>query len=79
MADLELDARDLLCPMPVLKARKALQGLAPGRVLAVRATDPAARKDFPAFCAATGHTLLEARDEPDGVTLYLIRKAVPAG
>jgi len=39
--------------MPVLKARKALQGLAPGQVLDVRATDAAAHKDFPAFCGAT--------------------------
>jgi tRNA 2-thiouridine synthesizing protein A len=75
MADLDLDARDMICPMPILKARKALQGLASGQVLDVRATDVAARKDFPAFCDATGHVLVAMTDEPDGVTRYSIRKA----
>ena len=75
MADLNLDARDLICPMPVLKARKALQGLAPGQVLDVLATDAAARKDFPAFCDATGHVLVAVTDEAGGVTRYSIRKA----
>jgi tRNA 2-thiouridine synthesizing protein A len=74
-ADAELDARDLFCPLPVLKARKALQPLRQGQVLAVRATDPAARQDFPAFCAATGHCLVGVAEEPDGVVVYTIRKA----
>lgn len=70
-----LDARDLICPMPVLKARKALKDLAPGDVLEVRATDPAARKDFQAFCEATGHDLLSVDDGGDGVAVFRIRKA----
>ena len=49
--DAELDARGLLCPLPVLRARKRLEGLAPGAVLRVLADDPAARIDFPHFCA----------------------------
>lgn len=70
-----LDARDLICPMPVLKARKALKSLAPGEVLEVHATDPAAPKDFQAFCAATGHRLLSVADGAPGVTVFRIEKA----
>lgn len=68
-----LDARGLLCPLPVLKARKRLQALAPGAELSVLADDPAAVIDMPHFCAEQGHTLL--RSEPQGsATLYVIRK-----
>lgn len=72
----DLDARDLICPMPVLRARKALRALPVGAVLRVAATDAAAAKDIPAFCQATGHHFLSA-DGPDaaGVTLYTLRKA----
>ncbi len=70
----EIDTRGLLCPLPVLKARKRLGGLAPGAVLAMRADDPAARIDVPHFCAEQGHALIETRDEPDGVLFFLIRK-----
>lgn len=69
-----LDARDLICPIPVLKARKALNGLPTGAILEVLATDPAAPKDFVAFCQATGHALLST-DEVDGATLFRIEKA----
>ena len=58
-----LDARGLTCPLPVLKARKRLMGLAPGERLLVLATDPKAPEDFRAFCAAAGHALLEAGEE----------------
>jgi tRNA 2-thiouridine synthesizing protein A len=54
-ADAELDARGLLCPLPVLKARKRLGALAPGQVLRVLADDPAALVDIPHFCAEQGH------------------------
>ena len=73
MAEAVLDATGLKCPMPVLRARRALKELAPGAVLEIRATDAAARKDFPAFCAMTGDDLLESREE-DGVYVFLIRK-----
>lgn len=58
--DLEIDARGLLCPLPVLKARKALLGLPPGAVLRIWTTDPVAWIDLPHFCAEAGHTLLSA-------------------
>jgi len=74
MADATLDARGLICPMPVLKARRALKGLKPGAVLQVLATDPAAKRDFIALCEATGDVLLES-GEADGVLTFLIRRA----
>lgn len=55
-----LDARDLACPLPVLKARKALLGLAPGERLLVEATDPMAAIDIPNFCREAGHRLVRA-------------------
>lgn len=72
--DAELDARGLLCPLPVLKARKRLSLLGDGALLMVRADDPAARVDFPHFCSEQGHTLVDQADEPDGVMRFLIRK-----
>ncbi len=74
MTRAQLDARGLICPLPVLRARKALKALAPGDELEVLATDPAAASDFPAFCAATGDRLVEAGH--DGALLrFVIRKA----
>lgn len=69
-----LDATGLLCPLPVLKARKRLQGLASGEVLRVLADDPAAVIDVPHFCAEAGHTLMSQSDDGPAQT-YLIRKA----
>lgn len=69
-----LDARDLICPIPVLKARKALNALPAGAILEVLATDPAAPKDFEAFCQATGNALLST-GEADGATLFRIEKS----
>ncbi len=59
-ADAVLDARDLACPLPVLKARKRLAALAPGARLLVEATDPMAAIDIPHFCKESGHRLLAA-------------------
>ena len=73
-ADHELDATGLKCPMPVLRARRALKPLAVGERLLVRADDPASAKDFPAFCKTTGH-LLEDVTEVEGEFRFLIQKA----
>jgi tRNA 2-thiouridine synthesizing protein A len=68
-----VDCEGLLCPLPVLRARKRLQSLAPGSVLCVRATDPMAAVDLPHFCSEAGHSYLESW--PEGpVTLHLIRR-----
>lgn len=68
-----LDVKGELCPMPVLKARLALDRLQPGQVIQVLATDPASCDDMPAFARAQGHRLLEARSE-NGVYIYLVQK-----
>jgi tRNA 2-thiouridine synthesizing protein A len=69
-----LDATGLLCPLPVLKARKRLQALAAGETLTVLADDPAAIVDVPHYCAESGHELVSSKIE--GVLqIYVIRKA----
>jgi tRNA 2-thiouridine synthesizing protein A len=73
MWDEDLDCAGLLCPLPVLKARKRLLGMAAGRVLAVRTTDRMALIDLPHFCGEAGHVYLECRDE-GAVALHLIRR-----
>jgi tRNA 2-thiouridine synthesizing protein A len=72
--DDELDATGLLCPLPVLKARKRLAALQSGQVLKMLATDPAAIVDVPHFCAEQGHTLLE-QTQQDDVLIYFLQKA----
>ncbi|MCV3271982.1 sulfurtransferase TusA family protein [Roseobacter sinensis] len=69
----ELDATGLLCPLPVLKARKRLQALTPGSTLTLRADDPAAVVDVPHFCAESGHELVSS-DIEGPVQVYVIRK-----
>jgi tRNA 2-thiouridine synthesizing protein A len=61
-----MDARGLKCPLPVLKARKAMKSLQPGDILIVLTTDPGAPGDFRHFCEATGHRLIDIKDESDG-------------
>jgi len=75
--DIEIDTRDMLCPLPVLRLRKRLAGLAPGQVARLLATDPMAQIDVPHFCTEQGHRLLDTRSEGE-VTLYYIRKGTPA-
>ena len=72
--DSTLDATGLLCPLPVLKARRALRAVPAGGVLEVLATDPGATKDFAHFCQTTGCALLQASEEPGGVLRFLLRK-----
>ena len=69
----ELDTSGLKCPLPVLKAKKALRGLESGETLRIVATDPSTVQDFPEFCGNAGHDLVESR-EADGSYEYLIRK-----
>jgi tRNA 2-thiouridine synthesizing protein A len=71
----DLDARGLLCPLPVLKARKRLKDLAQGDVLRMHADDPAARIDVPHFCNESGNILRDAADQGDGSFIYDIEKA----
>ncbi|MSP52529.1 MAG: sulfurtransferase TusA family protein [Alphaproteobacteria bacterium] len=71
-----LDAKGLSCPLPVLKARKALAALELDDMLEIEATDPAAPRDFRAFCESSGHELLEAT-ERGGSFVFRIRKRPP--
>lgn len=71
--DHELDAIGLLCPLPILKARKRLQALQSGQVLRLLADDPAAVIDVPHFCNEQGHELLSA-EQVGGQHVYLLRK-----
>ena len=68
-----LDAKGLACPLPVLKARKLLKSMNPGEILEIEATDPAATRDFIAFCKAAGHQLLDRQDRAD-ILYFEIRK-----
>lgn len=70
--DVVLDVTGLNCPMPLLKTRQQLRGLDPGVVLLVRASDPGARRDIPAWLRQTQHSLVQS-DEHDGVLHFLIR------
>lgn len=71
-----LDATGLLCPLPVLKARKRLKSMAPGAVLRLIATDPAAVIDVPHFCNQSGHVLVTV-EEPGGNAprVFVIRRS----
>ncbi|MDT0684018.1 sulfurtransferase TusA family protein [Roseicyclus sp. F158] len=69
----EVDALGLLCPLPVLRARKRLMALPEGAALRILTDDPAALIDMPHFCAESGHTLLGAEDISGG-TAFTIRK-----
>jgi tRNA 2-thiouridine synthesizing protein A len=71
--DQTLDALGLLCPLPVLKARKRLSVMASGAVLEMIADDPAAVIDVPHFCTEAGHTLLGQSDDA-GVLKFIIRR-----
>ena len=74
MSDQHLDAKGLKCPLPVLKAGKAMKALQSGAILTVEATDPSAPEDFRNFCETTGHELMSAV-ESDGVYRFALRKA----
>ena len=71
--EIELDVKGLLCPLPVLKARKHLGTMENGQLLRVEATDPASVIDFPHFCAETGHELV-SQSEEDGIYRFSIRR-----
>ena len=65
MADQLLDAKGLNCPLPILKAKKALKGMTAGQILEIQATDPGSVADFAAFCNQTGNELISSGTEGD--------------
>jgi tRNA 2-thiouridine synthesizing protein A len=74
MADEQLDARGLNCPLPILKAKKALKAVPPGGTLEILSTDPGSVADFESFCKTTGNELLES-GELDGDYRFVIKKS----
>jgi len=74
MADKTLDAKGLNCPLPILKAKKALNDMAAGATLEILATDPGAVADFQAFCRTTGNELMESGQDGN-VYRFIIKKA----
>ena len=72
MADQTLDAKGLNCPLPILKARKALKTVPAGGTLEILATDPGSVADFEAFCRQTGNELVE-HSENDDIYRFLIK------
>ncbi|WP_136635511.1 sulfurtransferase TusA family protein [Pseudooceanicola onchidii] len=62
MDDVDIDARGLICPLPVLRLRKRLMGVSAGAELTMLSDDPVAAIDIPHFCASEGHEVIENRD-----------------
>ena len=73
-AQKEVDTRGLNCPLPILKAKKALAELVSGQVLKVVATDPGSMRDFQAFARQTGHELLEQSTQGDEFVHFIRRR-----
>ena len=71
MANYSLDARNMLCPMPVIKAQNRVAELEPGDILDVVCTDPGAMNDIPAWCRINGHEVVDAREKGDEVVVRI--------
>lgn len=71
--DKEVDAKGLNCPLPILRAKKALADMTTGQILKVSATDPGSQKDFAAFAKQTGNAIVESSVH-DKVFVFLIRR-----
>jgi len=71
--DAELDARQLACPLPILRAKKSLSQMGSGQLLRIVATDKGAPNDFEEFCGKTGNTLLSSTVQ-EGEFVFLIRR-----
>lgn len=69
--NLELDARGLNCPLPILRAKKSIKSLETGQVLKIISTDPGSIKDFAAFCKQTGDELLSSEDTGSEFTFFI--------
>jgi tRNA 2-thiouridine synthesizing protein A len=71
--DVELDVRQLACPLPILRAKKSLSAMSAGQVLRILATDRGSPKDFADFCSKTGNELLSSTEQ-EGEFVFLIRR-----
>jgi tRNA 2-thiouridine synthesizing protein A len=71
--DVELDARQLACPLPILRTNKSLSQMASGQIIKIVATDKGAPKDFEEFCRQTGNALLSS-EKVDGEFVFFLRR-----
>ncbi len=69
----KLDARRLLCPMPVIRTQDRVNQMAPGEELEVVCTDPGVKNDIPAWCRINGHRVTEIREDRDEITITIIK------
>ncbi|MFP3874099.1 MAG: sulfurtransferase TusA family protein [Thiohalophilus sp.] len=67
----QLDARRLLCPMPVIRVQDAIAALAPGEILEVTCTDPGTLNDIPAWCRINGHRVLETAQQDNEIVIRI--------
>jgi len=72
--DLEVDARDLNCPLPILRTKKALSQLQSGQTLKVMSTDPGSQRDFEAFARQTGNELVSSSQSGEEWTFFIKRR-----
>ena len=72
-----LDARNLLCPMPVIRTQDRVKALKTGDILEVRCTDPGALNDIPAWCRIHGHRVVETKEDADEVVIILSIQTTP--
>ena len=72
MARHALDARRLLCPLPVIRTQNAMKSLQPGDVLVVTATDPGVLQDIPAWCRINGHRVAASHRDADGIVIEIV-------
>ncbi|WP_232695492.1 sulfurtransferase TusA family protein [Brevibacillus daliensis] len=72
-ADLFLDAKDLACPMPIVRAKKALDSLEPGQIMEVHTTDKGSLLDFQAWVKQTKHEMV-SHEEENGIYKFLVKK-----
>ncbi len=73
--DKEVDAKNLNCPLPILRCKKGLSDMLPNQTLKIMTTDPGSVKDFEAFCKQTGHVLLELDEQEDAFTFYIKKQS----
>lgn len=66
-----LDARNLLCPMPVIRVQDAIKKLSPGDILHARCTDPGVKHDIPAWCRINGHHIKNLREEDEAIVISI--------
>ncbi len=71
MSEHKLDARRLLCPMPVIRTQDKIKTLSPGDILTVYCTDPGVKQDIPAWCRINGHHLIDSQDVGNDIVLNI--------